>query len=358
MPVLTFFTILKKIAPYLKYVVFGAAIVILLFMWKAKSDQLSKLDAAMQLYKRQMSGQLTEKEQQFQQANLDLGVAQSKLLKQDDLVKSFEAEKIKTTAEFEAFKKKYQVELESYQKTIAKLEQQLHGGVTTVINGGEPRQPGDPAPDKQFDKPIDPRTSKLAYDWKSTDGRFELSDPDVFSSNNEMFKLKQNFRITGEVYREKAGFLKTQRLTVEEVLPDGKNPDGTVKYKTVAQAQIVESKFNYTENAPDSWVPRKGVFGVWGVVSANFALNNGLNPRFLLGTGLEFINWKGLGLGVQLYLDATVWQDSGFGIDLAYRPTIKGATLNIAIDIGLATQFRQPFTSYIPMLGLKFYLWN
>jgi hypothetical protein len=357
MPIV-FIEILKKVAPYLKYIVFGAAIVTLLLLWKSRGDKITELDKAMELYKRQMSGQLTDKEKALESANYQLGIAESKFMKQSDLLKAAQADKIQTTAEFEKFKKQYRLELESYQKTIAQLQQQIHGGTTTVVNGGEPRLPTDPKPDKQFDKPIDPRTSKLGYDWKSSDGRFELQDPDVFSSNNETFKLQQNFRITGEIYREKAGFLKTQRLTLEEVLPDGKNADGSVKYKTVAVAKVVDSKFDYSERAPDSWVPRKGVFGLWGVVSANFALNNGLNPRFLLGTGVEFLNWKGLGLGVQLYLDTNVWQDSGFGIDLAYRPTFKNTTLNIAIDVGIATQFRQPFQSYIPMVGLKFYLWN
>lgn len=357
MPVLTFFEVYKKVAPYLKYIAFGTAVLILLLMVKHRNDSLSQLDQELQLYKRQMAGQLTTKEQQLEAANNALGIAQSKLLSQSDLLKAYEADKIKTNADFEKFKKQYQLQIDSYQKTIAQLEQQLKGG-TVVVSGGEPRQPTDPKPDKQFDKPIDPQKSKLAYDWKSNDGRAEFQDPDVFSSGNETLTLHQNFVITGEIYKQKTGFLKTERLQLDEVVLTGKNKDGTPVYKTVASAKIVDSKFNYTEQSPDTWVPHKGVFGLWGVVSANFALNNGLNPRFLLGTGIEFLNWKGLGLGTQLYLDTNVWQDSGFGIDLAYRPTIKGATLNLAIDIGLATQFRQPFQSYIPMIGIKFYLWN
>ncbi len=354
MPV--FLELLKRIAPYFKYVVFGATVVVLTVLLINKNSQLTELDKAMELYKRQVAGQLTDKERQFQEANVALGIAKSKLMEQADLAKAFEQEKIQVSAEFAKFKKEYKVELESYQRTIAKLEQEIKNG-HTVVSNGEPRLPGDPPPDKQFNHPIDPQKSKLAYAWKSPDGRFEFTDPDVFSSNNETFKLHQNFRITGEIYREKAGFLKTQRLTVEEVVPDGKNPDGTTKYKTVALGELVESKFNYSERAPDAWVPRKGIFGVWGVVSANFGLNNGLNPRFLLGTGIDFLQYKGLGLGLQLYFDTNEWKDSGFGVDITYRPIINGTQLNVAIDLGLATQFRQPFQSYIPMVGLKFYLW-
>jgi len=354
MPV--FIEAIKKIAPYFKYIVFGTAIVALLFIWKSKSNQLTQLEQAMALYKRQMSGQLTDKEKELQSAHIELGLSASKLMEQKALARAFEQDKIKTSAEFETFKKKHNLELESYQKTIASLKQQINGG-TTVVSGGEPRLPGDPRPDPQFNKPIDPQVSKLAYDWKSEDGRFELQDPDVFVHNNETFKLQQNFRITGEVYREKAGFLKTQRLTVEEVLPDGTNPDGTVKYKTVASANVVDSHFNYTERAPDSWVPKKSVFGVWGIISGSFSLNNGLNPRFMLGTGIEFLQWRGLGVGLQLYFDTSQWKESGFGVSLSYRPTIKGTKLNLGVNIGIATQFQQPFQSYIPILGLNFYLW-
>lgn len=354
-----FLEILKKVVPYLKYVVFATVVIILLLGWRSKSNQLSKLDQEMQLYKRQMAGQLTEKEKKLEEANDALGVAQSKLMEQQDLAKAYAEEHIKTSADFEKFKKEYKLELESYQRSVAQLQEQLKTKNSTVVTVDNSRLPTDPVPDQQFRRLIDPTKDKIAYNWKSGDGRFELEDPDIFIANSvKTFTQNQNFRVTGEIYRERAGFLKTQRLVIEEVIPDGSNPDGTPKYKTIGTAKVVDSKFNYTEKSPDSLVPRKGVFGLWGVVSANFALNNGLNPRFLLGTGIEFLNWRGLGLGLQLYLDTNVWQDSGFGINLAYRPTINGIQLNLAIDVGLATQFKQPFQSYIPFVGLQFYLWD
>lgn len=358
MPIL-FLNILKRVAPYLKYIVFGITIICLFSMWKAKSNQLSKLDQALQLYKRQMAGLLTDKEKQLEAANQKLGLSQSKLMEQKELIKNYEQENIKVDADFEKFKREYKVELESYQRSVAQLQERLQNKNSTVVTVGNPREVTEPKPDEQFNHLIDPSKNKIAYDWKSGDGRFELQDPDIFSTNSiKTFTLNQSFRINGEIYREKAGFLKTQRLSLEEVIPDGKNADGTTKYRTVGEAKLIDSKFNYTERSPDSWIPKKGVFGLWGVVSANFALNNGLNPRFLLGTGIEFLNWNGLGLDLQLYLDTNVWKDSGFGVNLAYRPTIRNTRLNLAINVGLATQFRQPFQSYIPMIGVKFYLWD
>lgn len=353
-----FINFLKAIAPYIKYLVFGAAIVTLLLLWRSKSNQLSDLDKAMNLYKRQMSGQLTDKEHQLEAANNALGIAQSKLMTQDDLLKSYKNDNDKMSADLVTLQKKYNLELESYQHTIASLKEQIKEKGSTAVSIGGTNQSTDPKPDTNINHLINPQTDKLSYHWQSGDGRFDLVDPNVFSSGSiKTFTLHQSFVINGEVFREKAGFLKTSHLTLEEVVVIGKNSDGTPKYNVVGNAEVIESHFNYSEKSPDTWVPHKSVWGIWGVVSANFALNNGLNPRFLLGTGIEFLQYKGLGLGLQLYLDTAVWQDSGFGFMINYRPTIKNTQLNIGVNIGLATQFRQPFQSYIPMLGITLYLW-
>ncbi len=354
MPV--FVLVLKKIAPYVKYAVFIAVIAVLTTLFIKRGNQVDELTKAMDIYKRQMSGQLTTQEQQFEQANQELGIAKSQLMSQDALLQAAKNDKIASNAALEAFKKKYNADLESYQRTIAQLTQQLQNG-KTIVKDTDIRKPTDAVPDKQFDHIIDPKTTKLSYEWDSGDGRFILSDPDVFISGNETFKLQQNFRITGEIYKEKAGFLQTSRLTLEEVVSDGNNSDGTPKYKTVNTAKVVDSKFNYTEVAPDAWVPKKGVFRLTGIVTGNLGFNNGLTPRFLLGTGLEFLQIKGLGIGIQLYLDVNKWQESGFGISLSYRPTIRGTQLNIGLTAGLATQFQQPFQSYIPMAGIEVFLW-
>lgn len=350
----TFLKILKAIAPYIKYVIFVAAIIVLLFLWRSTANSKDKI---MELYQRQMIGQLTAKEIELQQANLALGLSQSKLMEQSDLAKAFERDGLKTTAEFEKFKKAHKIELESYQRTIARLEQQMENGVT-IVNGTEVRLPTDPKPDDKFDKPIDPAITKLAYNWKSGDGRAELNDPDVFTPNNEVFKLRQSFRVTGETYRERAGFLKTNKLSLEEVVEDGKNSDGTPKYKVVNTAQIVDSKFNYTERAPDSWIPKKGVAGVWGIVSANFGLYNGVSPRFLLGTGVQFLNIKGFGVASQIFIDTTVIKDTGIGLTLLYRPTIKNTQLNLGINISAHTPFNGNIgRAWTPSIGIQFHLW-
>src|SRR5258707_10841351 len=97
--------ILKKLGPYLKYIIGIGAILTLLFLWWNQRTQSTKAQQALDLYKRQVSGQLSEKEHQLEAANSDLGLAQSKMLKQDDLLKSYQNENIKISTEFEKFKK-------------------------------------------------------------------------------------------------------------------------------------------------------------------------------------------------------------------------------------------------------------
>lgn len=352
-----FILILRKIAPYLKYIIFLGTIGVLLFLWHAENTKLSKLDAEYQLYKRQISGQLTQKEQQFEAANNALGIAQSKMMTQDQLLKSYQDQHIRDSAEFDKFKKQYEVELESYQRTIADLQEQIKGG-NTAIGNVSPRPSSDPKPDSQHEQPIDPKTQKLSYSWNSGDGRFMLYDPDIFVSGNETFVLHQNFRVTGEIYKEKTGFLKTQRLTIEEVAVVGKNADGTPKYNVIGTAAVADSQFNYTEVSPQSWVPKKGVFLVEGIITTNFGLYNGISPRFLIGTGIQFLNYKGFGLALQLFIDTTVIRDTGVGLSILYRPSIKTTQLNFGLTLSASTPFSNNIgKDWVPSLGLVFYLW-
>lgn len=347
---------LKKLFSYSKYVVFVlllAAVGTLLTLWLLKARQANQLEQAMETYKRQLSGQLTEKEQELQAAHLQLGIAQSKLLTQEALTEQYKREKFKTSEEFEQFKKKHNIEIESFHKTIAKLEQQIKNGTTVVVV-----EPGNNTP--RTDGLIDPKKDKLRYNWKSNDGRFELDDQDVFTPNNETFKLKQTFRIVGEVYREKVGFLKTSKLSIEEVVIDGKNSDGTPKYKTVGEAQVVESSFKYTERAPDYFMPRTRWYGAWGLVGAHLSVHNLEVQRFLVSTGVRFLQWPkvGLGLNTQLFIDTGDVKESGWGLGIDYRPVIKETQLNVGLGFSVHTPFNSNFgREYFYNFGLLFYLW-
>lgn len=333
----------------------------MLFLWWGKRNELTAAQQALDLYKRQMAGQLTDKEKALEQANNNLGITQSKLMEQTDLAKAYAAENIKVNKEFEAFKKQNNLEIESYNRTIATLQEELKNQNTTTVTTNNPRTATDPRPDKQFDHPIDPQQEKLTYDWKSGDGRFELYDPDVFvASEPKTFKLNQSFRVTGEIYREKIGFLKTERLTIEEVSPDGKNPDGSVKYKTLGTAKVVDSKFNYTERSPAEWMPKDRWFGVWGILGLGYSIKDLSTQSLAVSTGVRFLQWPkvGLGLNTQLFFDTRTFSNSGWGLGIDYRPTIKDTRLNVGVGFNVYTPFNSNIgKDYFYNIGLLFYLW-
>ena len=347
-------TTLKGLLKYWKELILIPVLVFLVFLVYHKHKQLTAAQQELATYKRQVDGQLTQKEQQLEDANSSLGIAKSQFLQEQDLVKALQEDGIKTSAALEAYEKKYDLEVDSASKTIAILQEQLKGKSTTTIT--DPTTP--PTHDPQFSHLIDPSKDVLSYKWNSGDGRFALTDDNIFNSNsNKTFKLSQSFRITAQVLREKAGFLKTEALTMEEVVEDGKNADGSVKYKVVGDAKVVDSEFKYSERPPTDLHAKKGMFGLWGTISGNLGLINGTQPHFLLGTGLNFIQWQGLGLGVNLYLDTKTYQTSSFGIAATYRPTIKGTELNFALNAGIATEFIAPFATYTPILGVSFFAW-
>lgn len=353
-----FLNLLKNIIPYLKYIVFAIVVIILFFMLHNKNSKLSELDQNLKLYQRQASGQLTEKEALLEAANSSLGISQSKLMEQKDIVASFNKENIKLSSDFENFKKKNNLILEAYQHNIAQIEQQLKNVGATIITVGTQRNINDPKPDSQFNSFVNPAKEKLVYSWDSGDGRFKLTDADIFSSASEKtFIAKQVFRVDGEIYKEKTGFLKTQRLSLEEIVEDGKNIDGTIKYKVVNTAKIIDSKFNYSEAAPDTFFPHKGVIGIWPTLSVGLSLANGLNPHLVVGTGIDWISYKGIGTGVNAYIDTTVINQSSFGVDITYRPTILQHQLNVGAFVGIATEFVKPFNSYDVIGGVKVYIW-
>lgn len=347
-----FLTILKKIFPYTQYILMGIAVCLLGALYFNKRTEATAANKALAEYKRQVAGQLTTKEQDLEKENDVLGVAQSKLLEQSDLLKSYQEENIKTSQAFEDYKKKYDLQLTEYNRTIAQLQEQIKGITQTQV---ENRGTGDTQPTTP--QIIDTSKQKIAYSWTSGDGRFSLLDPDIFTLNNETFKLDQSFRITGEVYEEKVGFLKTERLTLEEVIPDGKNADGSIKYKTVGNAKIVENNFKYSQKSPASFFPKKGCFGLWPTISADLGLRNGIKPTFLIGTGITWVNYKGLGSGLNIYFDTLAIKSSAIGIDLSYRPSILGHQLNVAFNVGIATQFQQMFNSFDIIAGTTFFIW-
>ena len=239
-----------------------------LFILSGKGIQDTK---ELQKYKRQMSGQLDASERLLQSANASLGLSQSKLVKAEELLDT-------ETAEFDKFRKEHRLIIKSRDRTIASLKQEAEGTATVIEKDGI-----------------------ISYSWKDRHNRFSLTDDNIFVAGDEVFVAKQTFRITGSVWRQKDGFLKTRKLVLEEVYKDSSGA-----YTALGTANIVESKFNYTEEAPAEppWIDLK--------LRARLSLDTG----WAVGAGLEVIELFGIGLGVSVRAPVLELNKSSVALDI------------------------------------------
>lgn len=295
----------------------------------------------LETYERQVSGQLSEKEMQLQEANSQLGVYKSKLLTQKDLSKQLKDDGEEKDTKFNKFKRKYKLRIRSRDRVIASLKQRMKGGTTEVII----------SEDKEGCKGLEDRCV-ISYNWSDLLGRFKLMDPNIFEEGNEVFESEQIFKVYGEVYEEKDGSLQTRRLVLREVRV---NKDG--KYEPIpdAKADIVESDFQYSNeptveesNWYDIFRLRAMVLGSTTAFPDSGALR--------LGLGLEFFDWKGLGINTHTAFDFKDIEKIEQRLGISYNPTLFGKRLNLAIGASAGTPFANMFKDYSVNIDMIFYL--
>jgi hypothetical protein len=233
----------------------------------------------LETYQRQIKGQLNEKERELQRANRELGLAQSQLLTQEELNRKMKEDSDIMSKEFKDFVKKHKLKIRSRDNTIASLKQQLKGGETTV----------------------EVKDDIIAYSWTDKYNRFKLVDPDIFVSGNETFTAHQIYRLRGSVFAQEAGFLETRRLVLEEVV---KGLEG--KYEPLGTAEIVDSQFDYTVESPESkWYD---IF--------KLRLRMSVDTGYNLGVGVEFLQFRKVGVGINTRVPVLEPAKSSVGLDL------------------------------------------
>lgn len=180
---------------------------------------------------------LHAREDKIQTFNKKLGLAESNLRRQDDLIDKYNSEVSSMGKEFLSLKKKYKLYLRARDQTIASLKGQIGGGSTTVIvDGGQPDQSGTP--------------QVISYEWQESLKRFKLTDPNIFEKDNETFNYKQHFKIKGFVFSDKTGNVQVRKVDLKEVVPVTKS-DGSVEYSDVSGSdmELVSSEFEYSNQS-------------------------------------------------------------------------------------------------------------
>jgi len=302
----------------------------------------AKANERYETYKRQVQGQLTEKEQKLQQANAKIGLMKSKLLSEKDLTKHWKENKEESDEELEKIVKEHNLQIKSMDRTIASLKQTIHGGQTEVlVEAGE----------DGLCENIE--TCVVQYNWSDQLGRFKLKDPNIFEKNNETFESNQLFKVYGEVYEQKDGSLQTRRLSLREVT---QNEKGEYEIVPGGKADIIDSEFTYS-NKPlleEEWHWSQ-LFTLRAIALGSLeVVPEGGDLR--LGVGLEWFNWEGLGINVNVGFDFDDPKNIAPYLGVSYSPQFFDFDFNLGLGASIGTPFYRFFQEYTFKIDLIFYL--
>ncbi len=332
-----FFSILSN-----KYVLWAVIVLGIVGVFKLNSCIKSNYNEQIETYKRQVAGQLSDKERELQAANNELGLAKSNLTTQEELNKQLQKEKQEIDAKFQEFVKEHNLEIASKDETIAKLKQQIQGGNSgTTITGCD-----------SLAEQV--KQCTISYDWTDSLGRFKLHDPSIFVKDNETFTSEQYFKVYGEIWKQRDGSLETRRMVLREVKNLG---DGKYEEIPGAKADIVDSQFTYT-NAPykdiSSW---RDLFRLRAIVAGDVGLIPNLG-KTNLGIGVQFLEYKGFGMNSHTMLDFKDVLACEQTLGIAYSPRIFDTDLNLAIGLSVGTPFGHMFKNYSISTNILFYINN
>jgi len=313
---------------------------------KMRSCQQKEFNAQLQTYERQLKGELTQKEIELQTLNQELGVAQSQLMTQKDLARQANNKKEELDLEFEAFKRRHNLEIRSRDRTIARLTQIIEGGTssTDILTI---------APDGKGCENIE-SLCVISYNWEDTLKRFRLKDPNIFNKDDEVFESSQLFKVYGEVFQQKDGSLQTRRVVLREVVKDESG-----KYLPIdgAKAEVVDSKFDYTNppsiDVESSWLdlfqPKVVALGTATIMPES---------KLKFGLGVEFFNMDGLGINTHTAIDLDSISGWEHRLGVTYQPSIFDQDLNLAIGTSIGTPYSSLGSNWSFNIDLLFYLHN
>jgi hypothetical protein len=288
--------------------------------------------------------------EELQSFNSKLGIADSTLLRHQDLIEKYEEEVEHLDEDFLELVEKHDLELKSRDRTITGLKGRETGGRTTVTTGN-------------FETIININEvcdgKQIAYEWQDKTHRFHLKDPDIAIPNNEVFDYQQWVAIKGFVFTDATGNIQVKKLEIQEVIRNI-NEEGEVTYDIIpgGKVTIADSKFEYTNKSPkeESWswfdpITLRPV-ALFDVVSLQPGLGLEL---FNLGKWFPLVN---IGLVPKVSLDTTLnMSNSRMGIGAVYHFLPPLVDTNLALGVGVTTPFND-IGRMMLSVDLIFYLTN
>jgi hypothetical protein len=295
-------------------------------------------------YERQLKGELSAKEQQLEATNIELKLVKAKLVDQRTLNDEYEQEAIDHDREFEKFKKEHDLVVDSMSHTIHQLTIHSNGGSTTVCIC--PTCPGATGPTTQ---PASSLPYTISYEYTSPYSRVHLVDPDINTPGNEELTTSQNFQVRGEIFRQKDGNLKVQRVQLDEVV--AKDGGG---WETLGTATLVDdpgSSFTYVN--PPKLEPEQRA-GWDFAIMATVATAVSDSPALAFGASLGIARYHAWGIAAGFTSDFSTTANSGGNLALTYRPNISGRDANIVFGAGGVLHLDG---NLAPALNVNFVVW-
>lgn len=310
-------------------------------LW-ARSCENAEASAAMNTYKRQVAGELSDNERDLQRAHKEIGIMESRLTTQEKLTSKWKLSSSRKNKALKRFIKKHKLKIKSMDTTIVSLRQKINGGstVVTIITD-------DDRCSEATDKCI------ISYDWNDDLDRFKLSDPNIFTDGDESFESEQVFKIYGEIYEQSDGSLQTRRLVLKEVTL---NSGGKYEPINDVESNIISSNFTYTNSPIISDTGWKDSFRLSPVILGSLsAYPDSGSTR--LGLGVQFFSWSGFGINTHIGFSFKDAEKMEHRLGFVYRPTLLKKRLNFAIGTSIGSPYVHFGDRWSRNVDLLFYLW-
>lgn len=299
---------------------------------------------------------LSYNDSQIKQLNTKLGIAESKLLSEQEISKKYKSEIEKFPDKLKKIIKDYDLKLASRDVSIAKLKNKLNGGTTTVVINTPEVKPNSSEIDK-------PSVESISYDWKDTSGRFHLYDPDIFIPNNEEFSSEQYLAIKGWVFTGKNGKLQIKKIEISEVSKGDIDKDGKQLYEKIpnSNVELVDSSFEYIDVGKKEEKKFSDILTLRTIATFDTNLQPGLGIEIInIGKLIDYLN---LGLNAELSADLTdplkgSLSNSRIGVGVNYQFIPPILDTNIGVGIGISTPLNDFTGRWIITGDAIFYLTN
>lgn len=312
-----------------RYLLFATGALVALIIYKGYA-LYTELNIA-QTRARQVEGFLSEKERELVKLRTDFNITESNLKAS---IRTLEADAAQmrerygnTSAEFEAFRKAHDLQIQQMQRVEFSLRQRLStsSGARATPSPPPPRTPGCP--------PHPP----APYSYEDGHHRISFKTPDCLSSGGETLELNQKFVVYGEVHQQKNGALQVSNLFLHEVSP----LDSAL---VLSSAQMISGEFKYFAQ-PIPTQPTKPFH-----ITAGFGLTSSKHTSAALG--FVPLVWRPYYLSINaLYSNGR----AGSSLNLGVRPQPFMSDLNLGVSVGVGSTL--PDLSLVFTAQLDFFIW-